>query len=712
MLMAEPIVDFSHAFGYPHRMTVTLPDSSDKTIVDVHPDRLGLQWTYGNLRSTPPLAYMPLRADWSATLWAEMDGRRMPLGTYGRAEGFLPVLACEFRDRAAAVRLEIAGGATGMVAHVRLWNTDDRIHRFDLGLTIDTTHAEVPGYIIEGDPLDYVLAGYAERADRILFLAVGAECPLRRDTAGSTLGMRWEVRAGQGAEGWLARPYAAFEHEAPRLRRHDWAREFAGAATAWRKLLNRAIEMKIPDPGVRNAYYACLADIFVMREPVVGGLVAGVPGTDVYRCPNATEPLAACVALDQAGLHAEAAAGSRLALEQQAEDGNWAEPWGWGHRCWFSSGLRAWTVMEHYRLTGDRAWLEEQYPRMLASSRFQEGRRAATRAADEAPRPLTHGLMPRGVGDCGLDAGDGLYGVFYPHNFWAVLADALALEAARILGRRREAPALEAIYKQAFDDLAASLEAGCIEEDGERWIPGSPACARGSRWGALNAAFPCGILPVDHPLVTGTLRRMAARLSPGGLHLHTGWMAEGMWVAISLDNVAAVELRRGNADEFSRLLYASLNHGTPLYTWCEERGAEPGTAETSGDRQHLWTPMAVVRAVRDALVMEEPGGLHLGRGAARHWLGRGEPVGVSKAPTHYGPVSYEMSLDESGSRVTGAVEFPSRSGLEWAVLHLRLPADRKVKSVAPQTGAALLPDRTGIRWEKPRGTISLSVEVG
>jgi hypothetical protein len=718
-IMAEPTIDFSHSFGHPHRMTVALPDSSDKTLIDVHKDKLGLLWTYGNLLSTPPLAYMPLRANWSASLWAEIDGRRVPVGSYARAEGFLPVLTCELKDPAGVVRMEIAGGATAAIIHIKVWNTDDRIHRFDVAVTAETTHSEVPGYIIEGDPLDHMLAAYAERADRVLFVAMGGECPLRRDTTGSTLGMRWDVKAGQGAEGWLIRPYAAYEGDVPRLRRHNWAREAVNAAAAWRMLLGRAVDVKIPDAGIRNAYYACLADMFVMREPVAGGGVAGTPGTDVYRCPNAGEPLVSCIALDQAGLHEEAEAGSRMPLAQQAEDGNWAEPWGWGRRCWLASGFRCWTIMEHYRLTGDRAYLETWYPRMLACARFQQRQRATTRvgadgapAAGGSPQPLTWGLMPRGVGDCGLDAGDGLYGVFYPHNVWAVYADRLTLEAAEILGKKRDVPALKEICGQASDDLLASLEAGCIQEDGYRWIPGSPSCTRGSRWGVLNAAFPCGLLPPDHDLISGTLRYMGRQMSPGGLHVHTGWMADGMWVAISLDNVAEVELRRGNTDEFVRLLYACLNHGTPLYSWSEERAQEPGTERIAGDRQHLWTPMAVVRAIRDGLVMEEAGGLHLGRGAARHWLAGGEAVGITKAPTHFGAVSYEMRYEPQAARVTGSVAFPSRKDLEWAVLHIRLPGDRKVKSVAPETGASLLPDRMGIRWERPRGTIALNVEVG
>ncbi len=129
-----------------------------------------------------------------------------------------------------------------------------------------------------------------------------------------------------------------------------------------------------------------------------------------------------------------------------------------------------------------------------------------------------------------------------------------------------------------------------------------PGKTSGSRWGVLNALFPCGLLPPDHELITGTLRNIESQLSPGGIPVNTGWMADGMWVAITLDNMAEAHLARGKGDAAAEYLYATLNHGTPLYTWCEERGQEPGTTKITGDRQHLWTPVAVVRAVRDCLV--------------------------------------------------------------------------------------------------------------
>jgi hypothetical protein len=249
-------------------------------------------------------------------------------------------------------------------------------------------------------------------------------------------------------------------------------------------------------------------------------------------------------------------------------------------------------------------------------------------------------------------------------------------------------------------------------EKGYRWIPGVAGKTTGSRWGVLNISFPCGLLAPDHELVTGTLRYIESNLSPGGIPVNTGWLTNGMWVAITLDNVAEVHLQRGNGDAAARYLYATLNHGTPLYTWCEERGQEPGAKKCTGDRQHLWTPVAVVRTVRDMLVMERGDGLDLALGTERAWLASGKPVGVTGAPTHFGPVSYRLQYDAARSRVCGEVSFPDRAPASSVVLHVRLPNGLRVKSVRRESQASVLWDGAALSWHTPRGTVKFQAAVG
>jgi hypothetical protein len=282
------------------------------------------------------------------------------------------------------------------------------------------------------------------------------------------------------------------------------------------------------------------------------------------------------------------------------------------------------------------------------------------------------------MGDCGLKSGGDYMGVYYSHNILTLFADRLAVDAAEILGKKADLAELRRIHDTARTDLLASLEKGAMNEAGMRWIPGSPNDPSGSRWGVLYALFPAWLLPADHPLIDGTIRKMESNLSPGGQPLNTGWMTDGAWVAITLDNLAEVHLIRGQADRAAEYLYSTLNHGTPLYSWCEERGPEPGTKKISGDRQHLWTPLAVVRFLRDALVMEEDNRLHLARGTARGWLAQGKHVGMKDAATWYGDVSYRIDSDVKHGTLRAQVDLAAPHEL---VLHLRHPARATMRAV-------------------------------
>ncbi len=204
---------------------------------------------------------------------------------------------------------------------------------------------------------------------------------------------------------------------------------------------------------------------------------------------------------------------------------------------------------------------------------------------------------------------------------------------------------------------------------------------------------------------------MEKRISPGGQPIHTGWMQDGMWVAITLDNLAQALILRGEGDSVARYIYSTLNHGTPLTTWCEERGQEPGSNTCAGDRQHLFTPIAVVRILRDSYVLEEGQGLHLARAWARSWLATGRLVGGENLPTHYGPVSYRLQYDQVAKRLSGSITCPDRAGLQWIELHLRLPEGVQAAELAKGTAGCLDAAKETIRYENPKGEIPIDVRV-
>ncbi len=710
-----PRVDFSYAFATPHRLTVGRPDSSDRTLLDLQPGWLRMAWTYEDLTHYPLAAFVTPATAWDIRITPQLDGKALAKSRWTRLDGFLPALDNSYEDPLATVRLKVLGGMTAALVRVEVVNRDQHPHQVVVRCE-SANWGENRGWVEPARwDCDVLLAGWRDRADRVLLLGLGADAYWltvdRRAPGPKTIALVWNLKPGQRRTGWLVRPYRAYLADVPTLRSRDWTGEWKEAKKEWLTLLDRASRVSIPDEGVSNALRACLADLFIMREPVAGGQIAAVPGTEVYRAPNAFEAAIVAVALDQMGLHELSAAGYKMCLQMQEPDGDWNDPQGWGHLMWGGAGFKAWAAMEHYRLTKDRKYLEWVYPRLAASSRWQEQQRVRMRTGSGVDRPVTYGLMPPGMGDAGLMNDGDLYGVFLPHNIWAVYADRLSIEAAKILGRTADLEELERIYRAGRDDLLEAIRRGAIQADGYRWIPGVPGKTSGSRWGVLNALTPCGLLPPDHELISGTLRQIESRLSPGGIPIHTGWMTDGMWVAITLDNVAEAHLARGNGDAAARYLYATLNHATPLYTWCEERGQEPGTTKCSGDRQHLWTPVAVVRAIRDSMVMEQGDGLQLGLGTDRSWLASGKPVGIADAPTHFGRVSWNLQYDATKAQVSCQAQFPENPSAAWAEIQVRLPGSLRVTAIEAEPGAELLPDGRGVRWKSPRGKMKFTAGV-
>ena len=710
-------VDFSYAFGTPHRITAGRPDASDRTLLDVKPGTLKMSWTYDNLTMAnyPPLAFRTPTTMWNFQITPEIDGKPFPGSQWKRIDEILPGLDNSYNGESGSVRLEVLSGMSAALTFITINNSDTISHQYVIKCD-SGSWGENPAWI---DPKwnqgDHVLAGWNERADRVLILGLGADSySLQSD--GTPPGPKkmilvWNLKPGETRQGWIIRPYHGYSADLPALRKRDWKEEMEQGKREWHNLLKRSSKIIIPDPGVSKAYLACLADLFIMREPTADGNIIGVPGTEGYRAGNSGEPLIVAVALDQNGLHNEAARESAVSIGMQESDGCWADRKGWCHTFWAAAGFKAWAIMEHYKLTKDRTWLASVYPHMLASSRWQETQRARTRISENR-NTSTFGLMPRGFGDCGLMNDDDNYGVFFPHNIWSVYADRCALEAAEILAKSSDIIELRKLYETAYTDLLSALDTGTIKEDGYRWIPGMPRKTTGSSWGALNILTPCGLLPADHELVSGTLRKIEANISKGGQPIHTGWMADGAWVAITLDNIAEAHLSRGNGDAAIKYLYSTLNHGTPLYTWCEERGQEPGTTKCSGDRQHLWTPVAVVRVIRDLMVIESGDGLNLALGSDRDWLGSGKPLGIEGARTHFGKVSYRMNYNAAGSEVNGEITLDNNFSSKWIALHVRLPEGLKIKTVDSQSKASISADLGSLRWDSPCGTLKFRVTVG
>lgn len=678
-------VDFSYAFAPPHTITLSRPSGSDKTILSVDESGIEIQWTWQNLKDKFPLAWTVMKMDVTLRLTVSVDGNPCVFSSWKRQEDGIPAPVIAGESEGVRYTVRAVASDKGDIFELSLENLTDGHHSAVFALEHTNGWVISNKGFIDGKNSNVLLLCNDGRADRMTAYACGAdEYPVgsgncaegvpmgnaeygEKNNPAKTLFMSFSLEGGCKKKGWWIRPYAAYFEDGDRFTQSELEKGFEKGYRAWKKLLGRGMQMRLPDSAAEHCFKSCLADLFVMREKLAGKYWGITCGTGVYRSCNASEPAKSDMLLEQLGYEKEALQDLPVYLDGQDVSGCWAYSKGWAHEVWLVIYNNAQLVMNHYLLSGDRKFLEKYYENMKRSALWNGKMRDENRKDPDSP---AYGLLPRGMGDCGLMNGSDYYGWFYPHNCMAVAADGLALQAAEILGKKEDADLLRAIYERGKRDVVASIRKNAVQEGSYRWIPATFDAENSSMFGCLYAYYPCAFLDKDDPLILGTLQKVLQNgMSGGGLPLGTGWLKDGIWAAMALDNFAASYLEMERYDDAAALLYPVLNHASPFVTWCEERGKEAGSNVKTGDRQHLWTPLSVCRYIRDALVYERKNSLDLLCGIPRQWLADGNEISFRNAWTYYGKINLSVR------RIKNAlyVHFSADREQDSVVLHLRIP---------------------------------------
>lgn len=671
-------VDFSYSFAEPHRLTICLPNSSHKTILDASSNQFQMAWSDHDCTEKPLGALVIYPLQWKVNFTAMVDSIQLKGVSWHRESNWIPAFCYEWEGNDIHIQARIISTEKGDVLLFDASNKGNKTRR----ITIDGLFCGV-NINLKWQNYNYkynVITPIAgDRGDRILMFdpKPTVDKPLGREH----MNVVFNLAPGAKYSHLFVRPNASYLDDIDKIAAINWKAEAEKGLQAWRDLIDKAPVLTLPDEKAYEAFKACLSDIFVMREKQADGKMAGLCGTEIYRAPNSFEPSFQAMALCRLGYYKEAKENLIFASQFQESDGNWNDMREWNRFMWGASGIKSYYTKEYYLQSKDKTFLEQQFPRMLASSRWSQKQRNITKANNK-PDSAEWGLLPRGMGDCGLKDGDDLFGIFYPHNFIHCMGLEVNAWAAKELGRDDVYQELYNNYKDLYDCIQKSLKVGVInEKDGTSWIPGTPNKTSGSRWGVAEAIYPTKIIDKNSPLAIGTMKQMQRNISEGGLPLDLGWMKGGLWVAVALDAMAYVDIIQGNADQAASYYYATLNHGTPLFSWCEERMPEKGTVKISGDRQHAWTPICVARFTRDMLVMEDEdkGNIWLTRAVPRWWYGVGEKIGVTHMPTQFGNISY-MIERTSKKRIQFSIALKDYDLSHPIKLQLRLP--EKIKNLS------------------------------
>lgn len=436
----------------------------------------------------------------------------------------------------------------------------------------------------------------------------------------------------------------------------------ARAERYWQNLNLPYGHIEIPDAGVQALLDSSIRNIYQARE-IKGGLPAFQVGPTCYRGLWVVDGSFLMEAVAYLGRIAEARDGLKYLLSFQRDDGGFMLIN--GH--WKETGIVLWAVTRHARLTGDRAWLREVWPKLEKGVAYIHQLRVM---ASPDPKALNAGLVPAGFSDGGL----GESRPEYTNVYWTMVGLHAAIEAARWLDNPAEAEDWQREYNDFMNTFDRAMARDMRTDSlGNRYLPirmgeNAGIAPQRAQWAFLHAVFPGKVFAPDDPPVPGNMAMLEA-VEKEGLVFGTGWLAEGLWNYFG-SFYAHAWLWLGRGDKAAQALYGFANHASPLLCWREEQMPVGKGPQICGDMPHNWASAEFIRLVRHSLVLERDQELHLCEALPASWIRPNGLIRLRNIETDFGPLSMELQMAADGKTARLRLNPPRRTSPTRIVLHL------------------------------------------
>jgi hypothetical protein len=128
----------------------------------------------------------------------------------------------------------------------------------------------------------------------------------------------------------------------------------------------------------------------------------------------------------------------------------------------------------------------------------------------------------------------------------------------------------------------------------------------------------------------------------------------------------------------------------------------------TGDMPEAWANANLVNMVRDMLLLEQDGALHLMPGIPADWIGVGEEISIRNAPAFLGgPVSYRLSYPAAGRMV---LDLDAPKEPVDVIARFPLPDGGAIRSLLINGQAAPRLAGTTVKLEKVRAGVRLEIQ--
>lgn len=421
-----------------------------------------------------------------------------------------------------------------------------------------------------------------------------------------------------------------------------------GQVASWKGLAGDGMRISVPDDVYQRAFDVNKAYLLLLFD---GHTIT--PGVSTYHMMWFRDAAYLVPALERIGRLDMAADVLRSYPDRLTPEGFFHSHAGE----WDSNGQAIWTLVHHYRMTGDADFLKGVYPAIMKGARWiDEMRRTDLPAVDPG-----RGLLPPGVSAEHFGTAD----VFYWDDFWAVGGLRAAALAARDLGFNRDAAYLEKVADEMWESLEASW-ASVEKRLGRKVMPIAPGRDIDSASvGCLAAVYPLGLMSPDEEIMANTVSELVEKCFYRDALYHAV-MHCGLNAYLSLH---LAQCRMRSRDPYALTVFESLmSMASPTMTFPEAINPLTGGG-AYGDGHHGWAVADILHFTRNVMLVEEGDRLRLLPLPKKEWLAPGNHISVENAPTLFGEVSYSVECREE------AVEFTLEAGwrVEPSALELSVP---------------------------------------
>ena len=440
----------------------------------------------------------------------------------------------------------------------------------------------------------------------------------------------------------------------------------------WSGFSARAAQFDLPDPVLNDIYLSRLATRAILDIAITTQVVYNACSPFFYFDHAYRDQSYVVYANDLAGLHDRAARVLRaycmdvkdvkkkgpIAFDGQPLQLGMLENGLWNTRPgqFDTQGQNLWALVEHYKLSGDRPWLEQiAYPYIRRGAMWLADSRRKHMQEVKDPNDPRYGLIEPGGMEV-LEVGKGMH--MYYMNGFAILGLREAADAAQSLGRTED----YRLFAGQAAELTASLHRSFAQTfkrtglyDGYLWFGVEPeGVGMYGFWAHCCLLWPCRALEPHDPMLSATWRRIERMSQAWGGGLFSEGQG-GCWPYIGVDWALSYILR-GDPDRALDYFCAYVDKAGGTFSW----GEGYGYTMAGGDQPHFWADGQYINLFRHLFAMEDGSTLLVTPALFRRWHQGDRPIIVRGLPTHFGDLDLKIRPAREGDELNYTIKLSPR----------------------------------------------------